>query len=118
MLFAFIRRHNSLRSLQNLKVVIMDIVEQTLELEMIADMLMIGTTLTRWKKKKQTEEIQQMSLAFSRVVLYVNKLQMEKKAFDTAIRNIKHEKNSQIAEWKLRAENAEKKLDKLNNPLL
>ena len=118
MLFAFDRRAYFLRSLQNAKVVAVDIVENTLEIEMIADMLMIGGTLSRWKQKKQTEEIQQMSLAFSRVVLYVNKLQMEKKAFDIAIKNIKHEKNSQIAEWKLRAENAENKLDKLNNPLL
>lgn len=96
----------------------MDLVENTLELENIADMLMIGTTLSRWKELKPTEEIQQMSLAFTRIVLYVNKLQMEKKGFDLAIQNIKYEKNSQIAEWKLRAENAEKKLEKLSNPLI
>lgn len=96
----------------------MDIVENTLELENIADMLMVGTTLSKWKELKPTEEIQQMSLAFTRIVLYVNKLQMEKKGFDLAIRNIKYEKNSQIAEWKLRAENAEKKLEKLSNPLI
>lgn len=96
----------------------MDLVENTLELENIADMLMVGTTLSTWKELKPTEEIQQMSLAFTRIVLYVNKLQMEKKGFDLAIRNIKHEKNSQIAEWKLRAENAEKKLEKLSNPLI
>lgn len=96
----------------------MDLVENTLELENIADMLMVGTTLSKWKELKPTEEIQQMSLAFTRIVLYVNKLQMEKKAFDLAIRNIKYEKNSQIAEWKLRAENAEKKLEKLSNPLI
>lgn len=96
----------------------MDIVESTLELENIADMLMVGTTLSKWKEKKPTEEIQQMSLAFTRIVLYVNKLQMEKKAFDIAIKNIKYEKNVQINELKLRAENAEKKLDKLSNPLI
>jgi len=55
-----------------------------------------------------------MSLAFSRIVLYVNQLQMEKKAFDIAIRNIKHEKNSLIDHYRLRAENAENKLE---NPL-
>ena len=96
----------------------MDLVENTLELENIADMLMVGTTISRWKELKPTQEIQQMSLAFTRIVLYVNKLQMEKKGFDLAIRNIKYEKNSQIAEWKLRAENAEKKLEKLSNPLI
>ena len=90
------------------------LVEQTQELEIIADMLMVGQRLSEWKAKKPTEEIQGMSLAFARIVMYVNQLQMEKKAFDTAIRNIKHEKNSQIAEWKLRAENAEQKLA---NPL-
>ena len=96
----------------------MDLVENTLELENIADMLMVGTTLSKWKEKKPTEEIQQMSLAFSRIVLYLNKLSMEKKGFDLAIRNIKYEKNVQINEWKLRAENAEKKLEKLSNPLI
>lgn len=96
----------------------MDFVENTLEIEMIADMLMVGTTLSKWKEMKPTDEIQQMSLAFARIVMYVNKLQMEKKAFDISIRNIKHEKNSQIAEWKLRAQNAEQKLEKLSNPLI
>lgn len=96
----------------------MDLVENTLEIEMIADMLMVGSTLSKWKEMKPTDEIQQMSLAFARIVMYVNKLQMEKKAFDISIRNIKHEKNSQIAEWKLRAQNAEQKLEKLSNPLI
>jgi hypothetical protein len=45
---------------------------------------------------------------------YVNKLQLEKKAFDIAIRNVKHNKNEQIEGWKLRAEKAEQKLE---NPL-
>jgi len=58
--------------------------------------------------------MQQMSLAFSRVVSYVNKLQLEKKAFDIAIRNVKKNKNEQIEMWKLRAEKAEQKLA---NPL-
>ena len=87
------------------------LVEQTQELEIIADMLMVGQRLSEWKAKKPTEEIQGMSLAFARIVMYVNQLQMEKKAFDTAIRNIKHEKNSLIDHYRLRAETAEKKLE-------
>jgi hypothetical protein len=87
------------------------LIEQTQELEIIADMLIVGQRLSDWKAKKPTEEIQGMSLAFSRIVLYVNQLQMEKKAFDIAIRNIKHEKNSLIDHYRLRAENAEKKLE-------
>jgi hypothetical protein len=90
------------------------LIEQTQELEIIADMLIVGQRLSDWKAKKPTEEIQGMSLAFSRIVLYVNQLQMEKKAFDIAIRNIKHEKNSLIDHYRLRAENAENKLE---NPL-
>jgi len=90
------------------------LVEQTQELEIIADMLMVGQRLSEWKTKKPTEEIQGMSLAFSRIVLYVNQLQMEKKAFHIAIRNIKQEKNSLIDHYRLRAENAENKLE---NPL-
>ena len=117
MLFAFIRRHNSLRSLQNDKVVSMDIIENTLEIEIIADMLLIGGRLSEWKRRKPTEEMQQMSLAFSRVVSYVNKLQLEKKAFDIAIRNVKKNKNEQIEMWKLRAEKAEQKLTQTENPL-
>lgn len=87
------------------------IVEQTQELEMIADMLMVGQRLSDWKAKKPTDEIIGMSMAFARIVMYVNQLQMEKKAFDIAIRNIKHEKNSLIEHWRLRAETAEKKLE-------
>jgi hypothetical protein len=87
------------------------LIEQTQELEIIADMLIVGQRLSDWKAKKPTEEIQGMSLAFSRIVLYVNQLQMEKKAFDIAIRNIKQEKNSLIDHYRLRAENAEKKLE-------
>lgn len=92
-----------------------DLVENTLEIEMIADMLMVGGRLSDWKKRKPTEEIQQMSLAFARIVMYVNKLQMEKKAFHISIANIKKEKNLQIQEWKERAEVAENAL--ASNPL-
>ena len=92
----------------------MDLVENTLEIEIIADMLLIGGRLSEWKRRKPTEEMQQMSLAFARLVSYVNKLQLEKKAFDIAIRNVKHNKNEQIEGWKLRAEKAEQKLE---NPL-
>ena len=92
-----------------------DLVENTLEIEMIADMLMVGGRLSDWKKRKPTEEIQQMSLAFSRIVMYVNKLQMEKKAFHISIANIKKEKNLEIKGWKERAEVAENALT--SNPL-
>lgn len=91
------------------------LVEQTQELEMIADMLMVGQRLSQWKAKKPTEEIQGMSLAFARIVMYVNQLQMEKKAFDIAIENLKKNKNEQILHWKQRAEIAEKALS--TNPL-
>jgi hypothetical protein len=91
-----------------------NLVENTLELEIIADMLLIGGRLSEWKRRKPTEEMQEMSLAFARLVSYVNKLQLEKKAFDIAIRNVKHNKNEQIEGWKLRAEKAEQKLE---NPL-
>ena len=91
-----------------------NLVENTLEIEIIADMLLIGGRLSEWKRRKPTEEMQEMSLAFSRLVSYVNKLQLEKKAFDIAIRNVKNNKNEQIEMWKLRAEKAEKKLE---NPL-
>jgi hypothetical protein len=91
-----------------------NLVENTLEIEIIADMLLIGGRLSEWKRRKPTEEMQEMSLAFARLVCYVNKLQLEKKAFDIAIRNVKKNKNEQIEGWKLRAEKAEQKLE---NPL-
>lgn len=88
-----------------------DLVEQTKELEIIADMLMVGDTLSKWKKIKPTEEIIGMSMAFTRIVLYVNSLQMDKKAFNTAISNVRKNKNEEIAHWKNRAELAEKALE-------
>ena len=90
------------------------LVEQTQELEIIADMLMVGQRLSEWKAKKPTEEIIGMSMAFARICMYVNQLQMERKNFGIAIKNIKHEKNSLIDHYRLRAETAEKKLE---NPL-
>jgi hypothetical protein len=99
---------------KTLKWLAMDLVENTLEIEIIADMLLIGGRLSEWKRRKPTEEMQEMSLAFARLVSYVNKLQLEKKAFDIAIRNVKNNKNEQIEMWKLRAEKAEQKLE---NPL-
>lgn len=115
LLFAFNRRHNGLFLLQVYKMVVMDkLVENTLEIEIIADMLLIGGRLSEWKRRKPTEEMQEMSLAFARLVSYVNKLQLEKKAFDIAIRNVKNNKNEQIEGWKLRAKKAEQKLE---NPL-
>ena len=86
------------------------IVEQTQELEILADMLMVGGRLSEWKKKKPTDEIIGMSMAFSRIVMYVNQLQMEKRSFDIAISNIKKNKNEQIQHWKERAQLAEKAL--------
>lgn len=115
LLFAFNWRHNCLFVLQVYKMVVMDkLVENTLEIEIIADMLLIGGRLSEWKRRKPTEEMQEMSLAFARLVSYVNKLQLEKKAFDIAIRNVKNNKNEQIEGWKLRAKKAEQKLE---NPL-
>lgn len=92
-----------------------DLVENTLELEIIADMLLVGDTLSQWKKRKPTDQINDMAQAFTRIVMYVNKLQMEKKAFDIAISNVKQNKNEEIMRWKERAELAEKALT--SNPL-
>jgi len=87
------------------------IVEQTQELEILADMLMVGGRLSEWKKRKPTDEIIGMSMAFSRIVMYVNQLQMEKRSFDIAISNIKKNKNEHIQHWKERAQLAEKALE-------
>lgn len=92
-----------------------DLVENTLELEIIADMLLVGDTLNQWRKRKPTDEINGMAQAFARIVIYVNKLQMEKKAFDIAISNVKQVKNEEVMMWKERAQLAEKALT--SNPL-
>lgn len=92
-----------------------DLIDQTLELENIADMLMVGSTLLKWQNIKPNDEIKGMCLAFQRVVLYVNKLEMEKKGFELAISRVRKEKNDQIMEWRNRAELAEKALS--SNPL-
>lgn len=91
------------------------LVEQTQELEILADMLMVGGRLSEWKKKKPTDEIIGMSMAFSRIVMYVNQLQMERKNFDLAISNVKKVKNEHIVHWRDRARAAEKALE--DNPL-
>ena len=91
------------------------LIENTQELEILSDMLMVGDRLSKWKKKKPTDEIIGMSMAFARIVMYVNQLQMERKNFDLAISNVKKVKNEQIVHWRDRARLAEKALE--NNPL-
>jgi seryl-tRNA synthetase len=92
-----------------------DLLKTTEDLEITADLLMVATTLSEWKKRKPTDEIIELTQAFSRIVFYVSHLQFERNSYDIAISNVKKVKNEEIMKWRERAEVAEKALS--SNPL-
>lgn len=92
-----------------------DLLKNTQDLEITADLLMVATTLADWKKRKPTQEIIELTQAFSRVALYVSQLQFERKSYDLSIAKVKELKNEEIMKWRERAEVAEKAVS--SNPL-
>jgi hypothetical protein len=92
-----------------------DLVQNTEDLEITADLLMVATTLSEWKKRKPTQEIIELTQAFSRVALYVSQLQFQRKAYNISIDKVKEAKNEEIMKWRERAEIAEKAMT--SNPL-
>lgn len=92
-----------------------DLLKNTQDLEITADLLMVATTLADWQRRKPTQEIKDLTSAFSRVALYVSQLQFERKSYDLSIANVKKTKNEEIMKWRERAEVAEKAIAR--NPL-
>ena len=87
-----------------------DLIQTTEDLEITADLLMVATTLSEWKKRKPTQEIIELTQAFSRIVFYVSHLQFQRNAYNISIDNVKQVKNEEIMKWRERAEVAEKAL--------
>jgi hypothetical protein len=92
-----------------------DLIHNTQDLEITADLLMLATTFSEWKTRKPTEEIIELSMAFSRVAMYVSSLQFERKSYRLALDKVREQKNEEIMKWRERAKVAEKSL--ASNPL-
>jgi len=92
-----------------------DLIQNTQDLEITADLLMVASTLSDWKRRKPTQEIVDLTQAFSRVAMYVSQLQFERKSYRLSIQKVKEAKNEEIIRWRERAEVAEKAITR--NPL-